>query len=66
MPTSDSRLIEKGKLLTLTTDEALTHGVADFRAADTLERTARRAGLEGADVRRERSTELGGAIRCGC
>ena len=25
-------LIENGKLLTLTTDEALKHGIADFRA----------------------------------
>jgi membrane-bound serine protease (ClpP class) len=30
-------LIEKGKLLTLTTEEALRHGVADHRAEDTRE-----------------------------
>ena len=32
-------VIEKGKLLTLTTDEALKHKVADFRA-DTLDSRA--------------------------
>lgn len=44
-------LIEKGKLLTLTTDEALAHKVADFRA-DSLADALARAGLPGAEVRR--------------
>ncbi len=45
-------LIEKGKLLTLTTDEALKHGLADFRA-DSLEAVLAQTGLSGAEVRRE-------------
>jgi membrane-bound serine protease (ClpP class) len=44
-------LIEKGKLLTLTTDEALKHKVADFRA-DTIEEVLKQVGLAGAEVRR--------------
>jgi membrane-bound serine protease (ClpP class) len=44
-------LIEKGKLLTLTTDEAIKHKVADFRA-DTLEGVLQKLGLEGAELRR--------------
>ncbi|MGB7948234.1 MAG: NfeD family protein [Candidatus Binatia bacterium] len=44
-------LIQKGKLLTLTTGEALKHKVADFRA-DTLEAALERLGLAGAEVRR--------------
>lgn len=44
-------VIEKGKLLTLTTTEALRHKVADLRA-DTLEALLERAGLAGAEVRR--------------
>jgi membrane-bound serine protease (ClpP class) len=44
-------LIEKGKLLTLTTEEALKHKIADFRA-DTIEQVLKQLGLEGADVRR--------------
>lgn len=44
-------LVEKGKLLTLTTREALEHKVADFRA-DTVEAIIERLGLAGADVRR--------------
>ena len=44
-------VIDKGKLLTLTTDEALQHGVADFRA-DTLESALEQAGLGGAELRR--------------
>lgn len=44
-------VIEKGKLLTLTTDEALRLKVADWRA-DTLEQVLSQAGLEGAEVRR--------------
>ncbi|MDP2367117.1 NfeD family protein [Rhodoferax sp.] len=43
-------VIEKGKLLTLTTDEALQHKVADFRA-DTLEQALQQLGLAGAQVR---------------
>ena len=44
-------LIEKGKLLTLTTDEALKHKIADFRA-DTIEEVLKQLGLAGAEVRR--------------
>jgi membrane-bound serine protease (ClpP class) len=44
-------LIEKGKLLTLTTEEALKHKVADFRA-ETIESVLDQLGLGGAEVRR--------------
>jgi membrane-bound serine protease (ClpP class) len=44
-------LIEKGKLLTLTTDEALKHKIADFRA-DTIEEVLEQLGLSGAEVQR--------------
>lgn len=44
-------LIEKGKLLTLTTDEALKHKLADARA-DTLEAALEQSGLAGAEIRR--------------
>ena len=44
-------LIEKGKLLTLTTEEALKHKVADFRA-QTIESVLDQLGLGGAEVRR--------------
>jgi membrane-bound serine protease (ClpP class) len=43
-------LIDKGKLLTLTTNEALEHKLADFRG-DTVEEVLKRLGLEGAEVR---------------
>lgn len=42
-------LIEKGKLLTLTTSEALKHKVADFRA-DSLDEVLKTLGLAGAEV----------------
>ncbi|HYE40839.1 MAG TPA: NfeD family protein [Ramlibacter sp.] len=44
-------LVEKGKLLTLTTDEALAQKIADFRA-DTLADALAQSGLAGAEVRR--------------
>jgi len=44
-------LSEKGKLLTLTTDEALEHDVAEFRA-DTLPAVLDAVGLGGAEIRR--------------
>ena len=44
-------VIEKGKLLTLTTDEALKHKVAELRA-DSLEAALEQLGIKGADVRR--------------
>jgi membrane-bound serine protease (ClpP class) len=44
-------VIEKGKLLTLTTEEALQHKVADARA-DTLQEALQRVGLGGAEIRR--------------
>lgn len=43
-------VVKKGKLLTLTTDEALANKVADFRA-DTLDSVLSQLGLEGADIR---------------
>jgi membrane-bound serine protease (ClpP class) len=48
-------LIEKGKLLTLTTEEALRHKLADFRA-DGLEAVLERIGLAGAEIRRATPT----------
>lgn len=42
-------IIEKGKLLTLTTDEALQHKVADARA-DTLDGVLEQLGLSGARI----------------
>ena len=42
---------KKGKLLTLTTEEALKHKLADFRA-DTIESALEQLGLGGAEVRR--------------
>jgi membrane-bound serine protease (ClpP class) len=44
-------VIEKGKLLTLTTDEALKYKLADARA-DTLEQALESLGLGGAEIRR--------------
>jgi membrane-bound serine protease (ClpP class) len=44
-------VIAKGKLLTLTTDEALKHKVADLRA-DTLDSLLQQLDLTGAEVRR--------------
>lgn len=44
-------LIEKGKLLTLTTEEALKHKVADFEA-DSLDELRSKLGLSDAEVRR--------------
>ena len=58
MPTWRSPgVIDKGKLLTLTTEEALKHKVADFRA-DTLAAALAQAGPGGAEVR-QASPELG-------
>lgn len=44
-------LVDKGKLLTLTTQEALAHQVADWRA-DTLESVLAQSGLAGAQILR--------------
>lgn len=44
-------LIEKGKLLTLTTTEALKHKVADFKA-NTMDEVLKSVGLAGAEVKR--------------
>ncbi|WP_298829840.1 NfeD family protein [uncultured Piscinibacter sp.] len=43
-------VVNKGKLLTLTTEEALKHKLVDFRA-DTLQGVLSQLGLEGAQVR---------------
>jgi membrane-bound serine protease (ClpP class) len=48
-------VIEQGKLLTLTTSQALEHKVADL-SADTLDAALAAAGLPGAEVRRARQT----------
>lgn len=44
-------LVEKGKLLTLTTNEAIEHRIADFRAA-SIEEVLARLELSGAELRR--------------
>ena len=44
-------VIEKGKLLTLTTEEALKHKLADFRA-DSVESALENLGIRGAELRR--------------
>ncbi len=48
-------VIDKGKLLTLTTEEALQHQLADFRA-DTLEAVLEGLQLTGAELRRASQT----------
>jgi membrane-bound serine protease (ClpP class) len=48
-------VIEQGKLLTLTTSQALEHGVAELRA-DTLNAVLDATGLAGAEVRRAGQT----------
>jgi membrane-bound serine protease (ClpP class) len=48
-------VVDKGKLLTLTTSEALTHKIADF-TADTLQGALTVTGLGAADVRRASQT----------
>ncbi|MEX2145630.1 MAG: NfeD family protein [Candidatus Rokuibacteriota bacterium] len=48
-------IIDKGKLLTLTTEEALTHGLADFRA-DSLAAVLTSLDLAGAEVRQATQT----------
>jgi len=48
-------VIAKGKLLTLTTEEALKHKAADFRA-DSLDEVLRSLELSGAEVRRAAET----------
>jgi membrane-bound serine protease (ClpP class) len=55
-------VIEKGKLLTLTTEEALKHKLADFRA-DSAEALLERLGLAGAEVRRASPTWAEAALR---
>lgn len=53
---------EKGKLLTLTTAEALQHGFADFRA-DTLDAVLAELHLEGAEIRRAAPTWAESLVR---
>jgi membrane-bound serine protease (ClpP class) len=55
-------LIEKGKLLTLTTEEALKHKVADFRA-ETLESVLEQLGLAGAQVKHVSPNWAEGLVR---
>ena len=56
------RLIQKGKLLTLTTAEALKHKVADFRA-ETVESVLQQLGLAGAQVKRASPNWAEGLVR---
>lgn len=55
-------LVDKGKLLTLTTDEAIAHKVAD-RRAETLDEVLQQAGLAGAEVRRTAPNWAEGIVR---
>jgi membrane-bound serine protease (ClpP class) len=55
-------VIEKDKLLTLTTAEALEHKVADL-TADTLAAALAAAGLEGAEIRTARQTWAESLVR---
>lgn len=55
-------LVEKGKLLTLTTDEAVSHKVADGRA-ETLDEVLQQAGLAGAELRRTAPNWAEGMVR---
>ena len=55
-------VIEAGKLLTLTSAQALEHRVADF-TADTLEATLEAAGISGADVRTVEQTWAESLVR---
>lgn len=55
-------LVEKGKLLTLTTEEALAHGVVDFRV-DSLNDLLARLDLAGAEVRRPSPTWAENLVR---
>jgi membrane-bound serine protease (ClpP class) len=55
-------LIEKGKLLTLTSAEALTHKVADFEAA-TLAQALAVTELAGAELRQAEQTWAEGLVR---
>ena len=55
-------LIQKGKLLTLTMEEALQHKVADFRA-ETLESVLNQLGLAGAQARRVSPNWAEGLVR---
>lgn len=55
-------LIGKGKLLTLTTEEALKHKLADFRA-DSVEAVLERLGLGGAEIRRATPTWAESVLR---
>ncbi len=55
-------VIEKGKLLTLTTDEAVRHGVADLRA-DSIEGALEELGLGQATIRRASPNWAEGVVR---
>jgi len=55
-------VIEKGKLLTLTTDEALEHQLADFRA-DRLDGVLNLLKIENAEVRRAEETWAESLVR---
>jgi membrane-bound serine protease (ClpP class) len=55
-------LLQKGKLLTLTTEEALKHKIADFRA-ETLESVLKQLDLAGAQARRVSPNWAEGLVR---
>jgi membrane-bound serine protease (ClpP class) len=55
-------VVAKGKLLTLTTEEALRHKLADFRA-DSVEAVLQQLGLPGAEIRRASPTWAESVLR---
>jgi membrane-bound serine protease (ClpP class) len=55
-------LVEKGKLLTLTTDEALEHKLIDFRA-DNIAAVLQHLGLRDVDLRRSTETWAESVVR---
>jgi len=55
-------VVEKGKLLTLTTSEALEHKVAEL-TADTVDAALEAAGVSGAETRRARQTWAEALVR---
>lgn len=55
-------LIEKGKLLTLTTDEAIEHKLIDFRA-DNIDAVLQQLGLRDAELRRSTETWAESVVR---
>jgi len=57
-----ANVIEEGKLLTLTSAQAMEHGIADF-TADTLEAALEAAGITGAEIRPVEETWAESVVR---